>query len=156
MPNASTADYASTAPWSGIIGKPDLSSSGAKDISDLKAKGYSKNDIPVFNGSRFFPVRPSSLIDTSSLYGPDNKPYNEIQLFWNPGTLTPFYRTSQSFSLTGVAKGQPVLVGAPYDLQGCIPFASADADGSVTVTLFNTTPYDVTLADGQWSFIMLK
>ena len=154
MENAKTADWAATVPWDGIVGKPP-SVGGKTDVGQLTAKGYAIKQVPQWNGVRFIGVNPQSLVDTSGLYGPNNKPYDITQFSWNPGTLTPFLRTTKTIDLNGVTDGLPVAVGVPYDLQGCLISVDTEVN-TVNITIFNSTPYDVTLASGVWAVLTMK
>lgn len=148
------ADFAATCPWEGVLNKP-ASLTQAADISTLKAQGYVVGDLPTWNGKKFIPIKRSNLFDTSKLYGDSNKPYIITRFTWEPGTITPFLRTSQTFTLLGVAEGSAVLLGLPYDLEGIAATWALEPD-SVIVTLFNQTPYDITIPETSWSILVMK
>jgi hypothetical protein len=51
MSHARRADWAATVPWSGILGKPELTT----DIAEVGGYGFAPGQIPVWNGAMFIP-----------------------------------------------------------------------------------------------------
>lgn len=153
--NSKAADWAAEAgsvDWANVRNKP---SSSSTDISQISASGFTRGQLPQWSGKRFIGVNASSLIDTSGFFSLSNKPYNIYQFTWTPGTLTPFLRTKNTFTISGVTEGTPVVAGIPYSLDGVLTTVNV-IDDEVEVVLFNSTPYDITLDEGVFQFLAMK
>lgn len=151
--NADWAAEAGSIDWKNVRNKP--TGSTTVDISQLTASSYSRNQIPQWTGSRFVGVNASSLIDTSGFFSLSNKPYSVYQFPWDIGNLTPFRREKKIITLTGVAKGAPVIVVVPLSLDGVL--VSADViDDALEIVAFNSTPYDVDLSSEVFQIYIFK
>ena len=113
MGKVSRADYAETAPWSGITGKPG--SFGATDIGQLTGNGYADGQIPVYNLSsgRF---RPGSRNPSPAPTPPAPTPGipTEIAVEMNVPNLHALQTYYEDFDFVGAFPGHPVIVGAFY------------------------------------------
>ncbi len=61
------ADWAATAPWSGITGKPEVFPTAPVDLSQVKWAGVAANRYPVWNGTRFVPTAIPSSSSSSNI-----------------------------------------------------------------------------------------
>jgi len=78
-------------------------------------------------------------------------------LVWNPGNVANGSgETSPVISVIYAALGNPVIVAAPYDLQGLTATAYVDGTNSVRVRISNTTGGAIDLASGTWKVWVLK
>ena len=78
-------------------------------------------------------------------------------LVWNPGNVANGSgETSPTISVTYAVFGNPVIVAAPYDLQGLTATAYVDGTNSVRIRISNTTGGAIDLASGTWKIWVLK
>lgn len=95
-------------------------------------------------------------------YGTTNFAQNMIttapgSLVWNPGNVANGSgETSPSISVTYAVFGNPVIVAAPYDLQGLTATGYVDGTNSVRIRISNTTGGAIDLASGTWQVWVLK
>ncbi|MGE3622962.1 MAG: DUF2793 domain-containing protein [Bdellovibrionales bacterium] len=76
---------------------------------------------------------------------------------FNPGSIASGAGvTSSGVTVTGAALGDPVLVAAPYDLQGVTATAYVSAANTAKIQLANTTGGSVSLASGSWRLRVVK
>lgn len=151
MGKVSRADYAETAPWSGITGKPD--SFGASDIGQLTGIGYADGQVPVYSlaAGRF---RPGSRNPAPAPTPPTPTPGvpTRITVTWDVPTLHALQTATEDFPFAGVFPGRPVSVGAPMDdSELYINFCAYVIDvGLVRIAVQNLGLADLDLPESQW------
>jgi parallel beta-helix repeat protein len=78
-------------------------------------------------------------------------------LVWNPGSIASGSgETSPTISIIYSDFGDPVIVAAPYDLQGMTATAYVDSANSIRIRVDNNTGAPVDLASGTWKVYVLK
>jgi parallel beta-helix repeat protein len=103
-------------------------------------------------------VRTFRVID----YGTKNLQQNMVttipgELVFDPGSIASGSgETSSAISIIGAALGNPVIVAAPYDLQGMTATAYVDSTNSVRIRVDNNTGGAIDLASGTWKVWVLK
>lgn len=142
--NATTADFAATTRWAGILDKP-LFPGAVEDISQLTANGYADGQVPVAKSGKFIPgnqpiipVPPSPITVLNGFS------------FWTPGVIASFGLATTIIPVPGANFGSCPMVGAPYNLLGALVSASITGFGFLTVYVWNLTPSSITLAAGTW------
>lgn len=142
--NATTADFAATTRWAGILDKP-LFPGSVEDISQLTANGYADGQIPIAKGGKFvagnqtvapLPPAPITVLNGFS--------------YWTPGVIASFGLATTIIPVPGANFGSCPMVGAPYNLMGALVSASITGFGFLTVYVWNFTPSSITLAAGTW------
>ena len=124
---------------------------GSADAFQIIIAGNKNNAFTNF-------VRTFRVID----YGTKNLQQNMIttipgELVFDPGSIASGSgETSSAISIIGAALGIPVIVAAPYDLQGMTATAYVDATNSVRIRVDNNTGAPIDLASGTWKVYVLK
>ena len=78
-------------------------------------------------------------------------------LVWNPGNIVSGSgETSPTITVIYSNFGDPVIVAAPYDLQGMTATAYVDAVNAVRIRVDNNTGAPIDLASGTWKVYVLK
>lgn len=144
--NATTADFAATTRWAGILDKPDFPG-GVEDISQLSASGFDNGDVPSWSVAqqKFLPV---ALPATPTPPAPITV-LNGFS-YWEPGVIASFGLAATIIPVPGANFGSCPMVGAPYNLLGALVSASITNFGFLTVYVWNLTPSSITLAAGTW------
>ena len=95
MNRVPVADWAATAPWDGIQGKPSVFPSGPVDLSQVTWNGVSANRYPVWNGTRFVPTALPSSSSSAAVFTevkvpgvayrkrPSGQPSGQLQNVWD-------------------------------------------------------------------------
>lgn len=148
MSKTARSDWAASTPWSGITGKPPTPGS-VTDIGQLTGDGYSSGQIPSFDAAtgRFVPATPGPSPPPPP--GPVPLP-TEIWVVWNPPGLNPLQTATEDFDLIGALVSQPVIVGAPFDLQFMTICAYIPASNVVRICLTNMGILPVDFDSGTW------
>lgn len=77
-------------------------------------------------------------------------------IVWNPSSIASGSgETSPAISVVGATFGKPVVVAAPYDLQGMTATAYVDGANSVRIRVDNNTGGAIDLASGTWKVWIL-
>lgn len=78
-------------------------------------------------------------------------------LVWNPANIASGSgETSPTISIIYAVFGNPVIVAAPYDLQGMTATAYVDVNNSVRIRVDNNTGGAINLISGTWKVWVLK
>lgn len=144
--NATTADFAATTRWAGILDKP-LFPGSVEDISQLTATGFSDGNLPSWSVAqkKFIPVPPP----VAPLPPAPITVLNGFS-YWTPGVIASFGLATTIIPVPGANFGSCPMVGAPYNLMGALVSASITGFGFLTVYVWNFTPSSITLAAGTW------
>lgn len=99
-------------------------------------------------GTRYDDSKVSGTITGANLFG---------SVSWDPGNLADGAgETSAAITVTGAAFGDPVVVTAPYDMQGLLAHAYVSADNTIKIRIQNETTGAIDLASGTWKVRVLK
>lgn len=149
MSKVAKADWAASAPWEGLTGKP--ASFGVSDIGQLTGNGFAVGQVPRWNGTRFVPYTIPSTPAPTPTPSPLPAP---IGLTWAIPELLPLQTGTEVFNVGGIFPGTPLSVTVGAD-PGFFFFAALVTDIEV-VTLYalNMSAAPVTL--GTTNFTLQK
>jgi hypothetical protein len=147
MSKTARADWAASVPWAGITGKPPLE--GTTDIGQLTALGFSPNQIPRWNGTRFVAY---SIPPSPTPVAPTN-PFPPTDYFiWDTPSVLPLQTATENFPLIGAVPGEPIAFGIAFDPGFCLVGAVIFANDLVQLRVTNMdgiSPVD--FPAGLWS-----
>lgn len=116
-------------------------------VNIIGTGGYTSSDMMFISAANF----------VNTVAGGFNPDPLSTTLTYDPASLPAGGTAISGIGYINLAAfGTPVLVAAPYDLQGIIATASVTASGQVKVALFNPTGSPVDLASGTWKLSLKK
>ena len=146
MSKVSRSDWSASTPWSGIVGKP--TSFGITDISQITAVGFSSDQVPRWNGSRFTPY---TIPSSSTPVTPPSSLPSQVQFSWDVPAILPLQSAYEDFPLIGAVPGEPIAHGVAFDPGFCLTFAYIFANDTVRLKVVNMNSAPVDLGAAVWS-----
>ncbi len=155
---ATRADWAASAPWSGITGRP-ANPAGISDIGQLSGAGFSDKQAPVWNRllQKFVPSNVQGIAGYTTPTTPTVQQFiPAFQVSWDVPPLAPLQSVYEDFPLIGAIPSTPVAVGVPFDLQFCIIQGAVISNGSVRLTVINLNGVAVDLGVGLYNIQLFQ
>lgn len=92
----------------------------------------------------------SSGTSTVSAWNMSGNSWQQGSVTWDPGLIGDASSNSTSTAVMGATVGDTVVLGIPYDHQGCQFAARVSAPNSVNIGIYNKTGAGKTFASGLW------